>query len=437
MTEKPPSVKWLAGIGAALLLAGGLLARTRQQASSDAGMTVAGSRPPPGVVFVTVALGGFRGLLADILWVRAATLQEEGRFVEVAQLSDWITRLEPRSSEVWAYHAWNMAYNITAMFPDPQDRWRWIRNGLQLLRDRGVRVNERSPSLCWELGWLYADKVSGRRDEAGAFYRVAFAAEMNAILGGRGSVGDPARKVPVAPSALAAAGLDPAAMSAVESTYGPLDWRLPETHAVYWGYQGGGTAGDSAWCQRLMIEGMEAGFRDGLLFFDPAMRLYVRGPRPDLAARAVREWLPALRVSAGSVASIQAENAWREAVVCLDLFGKEGESAAAYELLNRRLPEVVQGRTLKDFVAEELRIRAHGLGRTARDAALGFLVRGHLWKALGRPALVDGYTRLARACFDTALQFPSQRMAESDWDTLNEEARSAASAQLPELLRKP
>ena len=40
---------------------------------------------PPGVTFVTVALGGFRGLLADILWVRAASLQDEGRFIELAQ----------------------------------------------------------------------------------------------------------------------------------------------------------------------------------------------------------------------------------------------------------------------------------------------------------------------------------------------------------------
>ena len=34
---------------------------------------------PPAVAFTTVALGGFRGILADVLWMRAGTLQDEGR----------------------------------------------------------------------------------------------------------------------------------------------------------------------------------------------------------------------------------------------------------------------------------------------------------------------------------------------------------------------
>ena len=55
----------------------------------------------PGVRFISVALGGFRGLLADALWVRAAGLQDEGRFYELVQLADWITELEPRHPEVW------------------------------------------------------------------------------------------------------------------------------------------------------------------------------------------------------------------------------------------------------------------------------------------------------------------------------------------------
>ena len=32
---------------------------------------------PPMVAFTTVALGGFRGLLADLLWLRAGALQDE------------------------------------------------------------------------------------------------------------------------------------------------------------------------------------------------------------------------------------------------------------------------------------------------------------------------------------------------------------------------
>ena len=37
---------------------------------------------PPMVAFTTVALGGFRGILADLLWLRAGALQEDGKYFE-------------------------------------------------------------------------------------------------------------------------------------------------------------------------------------------------------------------------------------------------------------------------------------------------------------------------------------------------------------------
>ena len=46
---------------------------------------------PPTLAFTTVVLGGFRGLIANVLWVRAMQMQEDGKFFEMAQLGDWIT----------------------------------------------------------------------------------------------------------------------------------------------------------------------------------------------------------------------------------------------------------------------------------------------------------------------------------------------------------
>ncbi len=37
---------------------------------------------PPLLAFTTVALGGFRGVLTDVLWLRAARLQEEGKYFD-------------------------------------------------------------------------------------------------------------------------------------------------------------------------------------------------------------------------------------------------------------------------------------------------------------------------------------------------------------------
>jgi len=54
-----------------------------------------GKTAPPVLVFTTVALGGFRGLIANALWVRAMELQEEDKYFEKVQLADWITKLQP------------------------------------------------------------------------------------------------------------------------------------------------------------------------------------------------------------------------------------------------------------------------------------------------------------------------------------------------------
>ena len=35
---------------------------------------------PPMVAFTTVALGGFRGVLADLLWLRTTGLQSQGKY---------------------------------------------------------------------------------------------------------------------------------------------------------------------------------------------------------------------------------------------------------------------------------------------------------------------------------------------------------------------
>src|SRR6266853_1021609 len=96
---------------------------------------------PPLVAFTTVALGGFRGIIADVLWLRATELQKDGKYFELVQLADWITKLEPRFAQVWAFHAWNMAYNVSVLFNDPPDRWRWVRQGIVLLRDEGLKYN--------------------------------------------------------------------------------------------------------------------------------------------------------------------------------------------------------------------------------------------------------------------------------------------------------
>ena len=53
--------------------------------------------------------------------------------------------------------------------------------------------------------------------------------------------------------------LVPSIMKEVDDKYGPLEWRLPEAHAVYWGYRGLGESkkeADRAPLRRVVFQSM-------------------------------------------------------------------------------------------------------------------------------------------------------------------------------------
>src|SRR5437899_9793652 len=137
---------------------------------------------PPVLAFTTVALGGFRGLIANMLWIRATELQDEDKFFEMAQLADWITKLEPHFTQVWLVQAWNMAYNISVKFKDFPDRWRWVKRGIELLRDEGLRYNPNEPLIYRELAWFFQHKMGANLDDASVYYKQQWANEMAVVF---------------------------------------------------------------------------------------------------------------------------------------------------------------------------------------------------------------------------------------------------------------
>src|SRR5688572_5008859 len=174
------------GIALALILAAGLLQfrLNRQRASLGLTRIAPLENAPPVLAFTTVALGGFRGLIANALWIRANDLQQEDKFFEQVQLADWITKLEPNFTQVWLVQGWNMAYNISVKFRDPYDRWRWVQRGIELLRDEGLRYNPREALIYRELAWFFQHKLGQTMDDAHLFYKAAWAREMTELFGG-------------------------------------------------------------------------------------------------------------------------------------------------------------------------------------------------------------------------------------------------------------
>ena len=176
-----------------LLLGGALLvlASTRiapiQHARKEMGLVA--NEPlenaPPSLAFTTVAMGAFRGLVVDILWMRADNLKQEGKFFDAKQLADWITLLQPRFAAVWDFQAWNMAYNISVAIPSsqPEERWRWVRNGYELLRDKGIKENPNSILLYRSLAWIFQHKIGGDSDDCHRYYKKQLALSMRPLLG--------------------------------------------------------------------------------------------------------------------------------------------------------------------------------------------------------------------------------------------------------------
>jgi hypothetical protein len=138
---------------------------------------------PPELVFSTVLLGGFRSILLDFLWMRARSLQEEGKYFELVQLSDWICFLEPDIPEIWVFNAWNLSYNISVEFPTSEERWNWVYQGIKLLRDKALVYVTDSPLIYKELSWLFFNKVSGSIDQAHTYYKNAWAIIMRDAMG--------------------------------------------------------------------------------------------------------------------------------------------------------------------------------------------------------------------------------------------------------------
>jgi hypothetical protein len=248
-----------------------------------------------------------------------------------------------------------MAYNISVAIPatQPDERWRWVKNGYELLRDQGIPLNPKSISLYCELARIFQHKLGSVSDDAHIYYKLQLAMAMEPLLAPADNqyfkalaeaptnweqiIKDPN----VAPliTALKSADktfdnddfvsnylslrqnparfnpdafkvidnfrgteairkfdifakayhlrnawkLDPVLMQQLNYTYGPtdlndpnthlpLDWRHPDTHAIYWAAKGLQVAGKKEFSvaeintDRIINHSLQDLFRNGKIF---------------------------------------------------------------------------------------------------------------------------------------------------------------------------
>ncbi len=140
--------------------AGGRLANLRSQYNLSPAML--GEIDPASETMKLMSLG-FRSVAATSLWLNAIDAQVKKDWDQQATSLNTLMMIQPNFHKVWDYQAHNLAYNISVEFDDYEQRYSWVKKGLQLLRT-GLTFNHRDHRFTDTLGKFTGQKI-GRSDE--------------------------------------------------------------------------------------------------------------------------------------------------------------------------------------------------------------------------------------------------------------------------------
>lgn len=420
-------------LAAALLFGAGRWQQSLNHDRDALGLTRATAlkNAPPVLAFTTVALGGFRGLISNFLWIRANDLQLDDKFFEAAQLADWITELEPTYAQVWMFQAWNMAYNISVKFKDFPDRWRWVQRGIELLRDDALLYNPDNVDIHRELAWFFQHKMGQNLDDANMYYKQQWALEMEPFFGPEGTN----VTLMLNPSDAAAQTnavvfrekfkLNPVFVAKVNGEYGPFDWRLPEAHAIYWAAQGLAKAAehpdkvkadDLIKLRRVIYQSMLQAFHHGRIIEDPITHTYSLGPNLELIPQVNHAYEEMMKEEQNESMRNNIANAHRnflrDAVYFLYVNNRMTEAAKWFKYLGKEYPNkpIVDGQpdslpknlTLDEYAVAVVQI---DIGETSQErvtsAIQGLLTRAYYNLATGQDDRSENFKRLALRVYES------------------------------------
>jgi hypothetical protein len=400
---------------------------------------------PPVLAFTTVALGGFRGLISNALWIRASELQDEDKFFEMAQLADWITKLEPNFAQVWLVQAWNMAYNISVKFKETRpgefpDRWRWVKAGIELLRDEGLRYNPNEILIYRELAWFFQHKMGANLDDANMYYKQQWANEMAAVFA-KQTPNLEELIHPQTPDQEARARLlrekykmDPELMQTLDQRYGPLEWRLPEAHAIYWAARGlqaakanptKVNADDLITLRRVIYQSMQLSFQRGRLISNAFAKAFEFGPNLEIIPKVSQAYEEASQEDEKNRDYILKahRNFLRDAVYFLYVNGRLADAAQWYRYLGEKYPDqpIINGKanslpgklSLDEYAFDCLQVDVNETDRNKVKSALeGFFRESFRNLVIGDEERAAGFKLLAQKLWQTyQSKIPADRKA--------------------------
>jgi hypothetical protein len=147
---------------------GGRLAQIRSEARL--GQADLGAIDPASET-IRLATLGLRGIAVTMLWSKANEYKKTEDWTNFQATLEQLARLQPYFIKVWQYQAWNLSYNVSVEVDNVRDRFYYVKQGINYLKD-GISFNREHPTLLDDLGWFCGNKV-GRADEH-AIYRQLF-----------------------------------------------------------------------------------------------------------------------------------------------------------------------------------------------------------------------------------------------------------------------
>ena len=414
---------------------------------------------PLSLSFVTFALGPFRSLVADALWWRAIQQQDRGEYFDAMQLTDWITKLQPTYSSVWAYHAWNMSYNIAYDFVEPEDRWQWIIRAIELLRDKGLKYNPDDIVIRQELARIYFDRIGGKIDPNAEFFKNQWAFLMMGYFdsGDRKEIerlhraAKTIEELTTRPSVLeysqAAAeqrGIDVFDFEAyppqkgwlkldlpqnlkgqagseiynyyrrqrierklkldidrllfIDTEYGPLDWRLHQAHTIYWAAEKNFENFTTSGINfaRIVRQSMIDSFYEGRLFYNQKRNVITRTNNLQIMGRIHDYFEFFMEHQFDPTIDAFHKQFLEQAVAILYTFNHDD---AAHEIFQHYKEDYLHGKEIdfELFVQENMvKTLANGNLSSGRSLVEAALFKSFEWMNIGEYEQSNGYLNLAK-----------------------------------------
>jgi len=227
--------------------------------------------------------------------------------------------------------------------------------------------------------------------------------------------------------------MDPVFMKEVDKEYGPLEWRLPESHAVYWAAKGLEVArknpakikaDDLITLRRVIYQSMQLSFQRGRLIANPFLKVFDFGPNLDIIPKVSAAYEQAAEEDAPNREHILTahRNFVKDAVYFLYEHNRLKEAAQWYKYLGEKYPNkplldnkpesLPKNLSLDDYAVSRITEDVNDLGKDRAQAAIeGLIQSSYVNMTVDEDDRAAGFMLLARKVYDGYMsRIPKERI---------------------------